>query len=207
MIFKRIRKIRTKLVRLGRTVFSWPKIRQGLLAIYPRVLVGVYALFILFSPFAHINTADAPVMAAEDLARIERQKELAELRAELRTFLRRYRSNLGSEYIEAVIGVEERYRMPGFAKLATAVALNESYLGKVYPQGSYNIWGIGASSPDRWIDYDSWKEGATAFYQVVKRLGMSRVNQEELLQISRAYVGTANWRQWGNKIWKFYRKI
>ncbi|MEX0887926.1 MAG: hypothetical protein WDZ67_00930, partial [Patescibacteria group bacterium] len=94
-----------------------------------------------------------------------------------------------------------------FAKLATAVALNESYLGLVYPQGSYNIWGIGASSPDRWIDYDSWKEGATAFYQVVKRLGMSRVNQEELLQISRAYVGTANWRQWGNKIWKFYRKI
>jgi hypothetical protein len=169
--------------------------------------VYVYAVFILFSPFAKISTAHAPILAAEDVVQIDHQKEVDRLRKDLRFFLQRYHSKLGSEYIEAIIAVENKYGMEGFSKLATAVAFNESYLAQVYPEGSYNIWGLGATSPSRWIDYDSWKEGATGFYKVIKRLGMNRVTYQELLKISRAYVGTSKWRQWGDKIWSFYRRI
>ena len=207
MIFKRIRQIRASLAPRKRVAFSWAKSRRTLRRLYSKFLMGIYALLILLSPFAQISTAHAPVMAAEDIAQIDHQKETEELREELRLFLRYYNSSLGSDYIEAVISVENKYKMVGFSKLATAVALNESYLGKVYPKGSYNIWGLGASSPSRWIDYDSWKEGATDFYKVVKRLGMNRVTYQELLKISRAYVGTSKWRQWGDKIWRFYRRI
>ena len=207
MIFERIRKFWAKLVRLRRIVFSWTKIRKTFRNLYPKALIYVYAFFILLSPFAKISTAHAPVMAAENVAQINRQKEIEGLRKDLRLFLRRYNSSLGSDYIEALIAVESKYKIKGFSKLATAVALNESYLGKVYPKGSYNIWGLGASTPHRWIDYDSWKEGATDFYRVVKRLGMSRVTYQDLLKISRAYVGTSKWQNWGNKIWSFYRRI
>ena len=207
MIFRDIRTFWAKMVRLGRIAFSWAEKRKTLRIIYPKALIYVYAIFILLSPFAKISTAHAPVLAAVDVAQIERQKETVQLKKELRFFLRRYNSSLGSDYIEAILAVENKYRMKGFSKLATAVAFNESYLAQVYPEGSYNIWGLGASSPSRWIDYDSWKEGATDFYKVVKRLGMDRVTYQDLLKISRAYVGTSKWRQWGDKIWRFYRRI
>lgn len=207
MIFERIRRIRTEFVRLGRIIFSWAKSRRILNRVYPKFPMGVYALFILLSPFAQIGTAEAPVMAAEDIAQIELRKDNEQLKGELRAFLNRYHSQLGEEYINAVVSVENKYQMKGFAKLATAVALNESYLGKVYPKGSHNIWGLGASTPQRWINYRSWKEGATDFYRVIKRLGMRKVTYENLLKVSRPYVGTSKWQHWGNKIWRFYQKI
>ena len=207
MVFERFRKFWAKLVRLGRIVFSWAKSRKTLRRFYLSFLIGIYVIFILAAPFAMVGTAHAPVFAAVEIRQIKQQKENQKLRKQLRTFLKRYNSVLGSEYIEAMVAVESKYRLKGFSKLATAVALNESYLGKVYPAGSYNIWGLGATSRDRWIDYDSWKEGATDFYKVVKRLGMNRVNYQDLFKVSRAYVGTSKWQQWGNKIWRFYSQI
>lgn len=174
-------------------------------------LICTYALFVLWSPFIQVGAAHAPVLAAEDVQRMEeqiaRQKEIAQLREDLRLFLERYNSELGPDYLDAVIAVEENFKMEGFSKLATAVALNESYLGKVYPKGSYNIWGLGASTPNRWIDYDSWEEGATDFYRVIRKLGLEKVTYPDLIKISRAYVGTSEWRQWGDKIWSFYLRI
>ena len=207
MIFKRIGKIWANLAPRKRVASSVAKNHQTMRRFYSRSLIYFYAIFILLSPFAQIGTAHAPIMAAVDVAQIEHRKEANQLRKELRFFLKRYHSKLGSDYIEAVIAVESRYKMKGFSKLATAVALNESYLGEVYPEGSYNIWGLGASTPHRWIDYDSWKEGATAFYQVVTRLGMRRVVYRDLLKVSRAYVGASKWENWGNKIWSFFRRI
>jgi hypothetical protein len=227
MIFKRIRQIRAILAPRKRVSFSWSKNQLSALIPYlqksgssfkrflrrNRVKAWVYAyvLLVLWSPFIQIGTAHAPVMAAEDIQRIEaqvaRQKELAQLREELQLFLERYHSELGSDYIEAVIAVEEDSQLAGFSKLATAIALNESYLGKVYPKGSYNLWGLGASTPQRWIDYDSWDEGAADFYRVVRKLGMKEVTYQELLRISRTYVGTSKWQQWGDKIWRFYLQI
>lgn len=207
MVFRKIRKIWAKKAPRKRVAFSGAKIRQILRSLYLKVMVGAYAIFVLFSPFAQIGTAHAPVMAAEDVEQIEYQKEIESLKKELRLFLKRYNSQLGSEYIEAVIAVERKYQIEGFSKLATAVALNESYLGKVYPPGSYNIWGLGATSPHRWIDYDSWEEGATDFYKVVRRLGLKEISYQELLKVSRAYVGTSKWQQWGDKIWRFYLQI
>jgi len=227
MIFKKIRQFWAKLAPRKRVAFSWAKNKLSELIKYlkknkpsfkrflrrNRVKAWVYAyvLLMLWSPFAQIGTAHAPVMAAEDIQRIEaqvaRQKELAQLREELRLFLERYHSELGADYIEAVIAVEEDYQLAGFSKLATAVALNESYLGKVYPKGSYNLWGLGASTPQRWIDYDSWKEGVADFYRVVRKLGLENVTYPDLIRISRAYVGTPKWRQWGDKIWSFYLQI
>lgn len=209
MVYRKILQFWAKLAPRERVAFSWSKrfLRQN----RAKVLVYFYTLFILLSPFIQIGTVHAPVMAAEDVKRIEKQveyqKEIKQLRKDLHLFLERYHSELGSDYINAVIAIEKNSEMKGFSKFATAVALNESYLGQVYPEGSYNIWGLGASTPERWIDYDSWKEGAADFYRVVRRLGLKKVTYQELLRISRAYVGTSKWRQWGDKIWRFYRQI
>ncbi len=227
MVFKGIRQFWAELAPRKRVAFSWSKNKFPELIKYfkenkssfkrflrknrAKVLISVYTLLVLLSPFVQIGTAHAPVMAAEDVKRIEkqieRQKEIGQLRKDLRLFLERYHSNLGSDYVNAVVSIEENFKMKGFSKLATAVALNESYLGRVYPEGSYNIWGLGASTPQRWVDYDSWKEGAADFYRVVRKLGLKKVTYQDLLRISRAYVGTAKWHQWGDKIWRFYLQI
>lgn len=227
MRYKQIRQSWAKMVPRKRVVFSWgenklselikdlKENKAGFKRFFRRnrakAWISGFTLLVLLAPFIQIGTAYAPVMAAEDVqwieAQIERQKEIEQLRKELNLFLERYHSTLGSDYIEAVIAVEENSQMEGFSKLATAVALNESYLGKVYPEGSYNIWGLGASTPHRWIDYNSWKEGADDLYRVITKLGLKQITYQELLEISRAYVGTPKWRQWGDKIWGFYLQI
>src|SRR3972149_3814807 len=99
MIFEKIVQFWAKMVRLRRIVFSWDnrasakllgsrsepsKNRKTLRSFYPKALIYVYAFFILLSPFAKISTAHAPVMSAENVAQINRQKAMPELRKHLR---------------------------------------------------------------------------------------------------------------------------
>uniref|UniRef100_A0A831Z0V7 Mannosyl-glycoprotein endo-beta-N-acetylglucosamidase-like domain-containing protein n=1 Tax=candidate division WWE3 bacterium TaxID=2053526 RepID=A0A831Z0V7_UNCKA len=196
MIFRRIRKIWTKLVRRGRTVFSLAKIHLGSRRtwhrFYLKAIVYLYILFILAAPFARIGIVHAPILPPRVEAKVD------ERIGKLESFLKEYDSPMVPQAAK-FIAVADQYGLDW--RLLPAIAGTESTFGRKIPYRSYNPFGW-ANGKARFASWDQAIEtvGKT-LYEKYYKFGTRPLTIE---QVGKIYAVSPHWpksvRHWISKL-------